>query len=274
MASIFPSPAPTLPDFETLLLKGALHASAPIHFCYSYVLHKDVPKAVLLTPSRERFVRALKSYKDEWVHKHGGDGLTCKASSRVDVLYPPTPSHLTFLLSMFHEVLEGREDFLQPKTTFATAPSLILLHELTSYFVEDAEATVSSYLTLIHHALNAVSTMSAQTGKPIALAVFDSGLEDLRLPLVKPVSLVAEDGTLDEAKRENIAYLVQRYFEWTGTIEEDVPSPAGWQETSLTTLRRCSCRLRCVGGQAADQKDIVWQWTEEQSFSNSVVFSW
>lgn len=86
MATIFPNPAPTLPDFETLLLKGTLHASAPIHFCYSYVLHHDIPKAILFTPSRAKFVHSLKSYGDNWISKHGGDGLMCKAASRVDVL--------------------------------------------------------------------------------------------------------------------------------------------------------------------------------------------
>ncbi|EKM59346.1 uncharacterized protein PHACADRAFT_136950 [Phanerochaete carnosa HHB-10118-sp] len=86
MATIFPAPAPTLPDLETLLLKGSFHASAPIHLCYSYVLHYDAPKAVLLTPSRARFVHSLKSFNDEWIRKHGSDGLTCKATSKVDVL--------------------------------------------------------------------------------------------------------------------------------------------------------------------------------------------
>jgi hypothetical protein len=86
MATLFPSPSPVLPDFQTLLIKGDIHASAPIHFCYSWVLEHDVLKAVLLTPSRAQFVHSLKNFKDEWVSKHGSDGLTCKAASRVNVL--------------------------------------------------------------------------------------------------------------------------------------------------------------------------------------------
>lgn len=59
------------------------------------------------------------------------------------------------------------------------------------------------------------------------LAVFDSGLETLRLPLVKPVSLTDEDGQpISEVRRENVAFLVQRYFEWTGTIEEGTCLPS------------------------------------------------
>lgn len=49
------------------------------------------------------------------------------------------------------------------KTTFATAPSLIVLHELSSYFADDSEATISSYLALVHHALSTVVTLTAQT---------------------------------------------------------------------------------------------------------------
>ncbi|GJE84396.1 hypothetical protein PsYK624_004720 [Phanerochaete sordida] len=277
MATIFPSPAPALPDFESLLLKGALHASAPIHFCYSYVLHYDIPKAVLVTPSRERLVRALKQYNDDWVRERGGDGLTCKAASRVDVLYPKTPSHLVFLLTLFHEALGTKEDYLHPKTTFATAPSLIVLHELSSYFLEDPEATVSSYLTLIHHALSTVSSLTAQTGKRVALAIIDSGLEDLRLPLVKPVSLVVDDGAIpaaENSRRESVAYLVQRYFDWTGTIEEDITSPSEWQETVITTLHKRCCRFRRAGGQGGEQDETIWHWTEEFSPPNGVRFSW
>lgn len=57
------------------------------------------------------------------------------------ISYPPTPVHLTLLLSLFHQALDGKEDFLHAKTTFATAPSLIVLCELSSFFAEDPEAT-------------------------------------------------------------------------------------------------------------------------------------
>lgn len=61
--------------------------------------------------------------------------LNCRVS------HPPSPKHVALLLSLFHEALDGREDFLNAKTTFATAPSLIVLCELSSFFVDDPEAT-------------------------------------------------------------------------------------------------------------------------------------
>jgi hypothetical protein len=45
------------------------------------------------------------------------------------------------VLSVLHEALDRKDDFLHVKTTFATAPSLVVLHELSLYFVDDPEAT-------------------------------------------------------------------------------------------------------------------------------------
>lgn len=58
--------------------------------------------------------------------------------------YPPSPAHLSLLLSLFHEALFGKEDFLHNKTTFATSPSLIVLCELSSYFDQDPETTYAT----------------------------------------------------------------------------------------------------------------------------------
>lgn len=129
-----------------------------------------------------------------------------------------------------------------------------------------------------------------------ALAIFDSGLGDLRLPLLRPVSpgLVSENGQADSSsiRRESVRYLVQRYFEWTGIFEQgkqavdvtfrktielsvDVMSPGAWQESFVTTLRSCSCRLRRVKRDVEDEdEEIVWQWREELSPSHDVIFSW
>lgn len=56
--------------------------------------------------------------------------------------YPPSPAHLTFLLSLFHEALfDNEQDFVHLKTTFASTPSLIVLCEPSCFFQEDQEAT-------------------------------------------------------------------------------------------------------------------------------------
>ena len=54
--------------------------------------------------------------------------------------YPPTSGHLMVLLSMFHEALVGEDDILHSKITLAEAPSLIVLCDLSSYFLDDASA--------------------------------------------------------------------------------------------------------------------------------------
>lgn len=282
MASFFPPPCPTLADFQSLLVKGSVHASAPVHFSLSYVLQHDVEKAVVLSPSRAQFTVALKDYRDGWITENGGDGRTNKASSKVDILYPPTSAHVTFLLSLFHEALDGKEDFLHPKTTFSTAPSLIVLCELSSFFLGDQDATVSSYLGLISHALSATSALSSQTGKPTALAVFDSGLSDLRLPLVKPPSSIVDPEFQETqtsqppaVRRESVAYLVERFFEWTATIEENDADPAVVEGRPATTIKICSCRIqRTFQGSEAETKEIIWNWREELAPSNGIVFSW
>lgn len=136
------------------------------------------------------------------------------------------------------------------------------------------------------------------SGKTAALAIFDSGLLDLRLPLMKPV-IISEGVDQQETqpsntRREPIAFLAQRYFEWIATIEEgegdpgsyyrrnvitcpvlDVVSPAAWQEFAISTVRSCSCHLRrTIDGSADEQHEIFWQWREERSASKGVIFSW
>ena len=87
MATVFPLPSPTLPDFTTLLLKGPYHASAPIHPCLSHLANRPESRAVLLTPSRENFVAALRDFNDDWLNECGGYGAVSQVLSRVDVLF-------------------------------------------------------------------------------------------------------------------------------------------------------------------------------------------
>jgi hypothetical protein len=76
----------------------------------------------------------------------------------------------------------------------------------------------------MYTALSTLCSFVLCSGKATALAVFDSGLNDLRLPLMRPVSLnFTEQNTQASSpsiRRESVSFLVQRYFEWTGTIEQ------------------------------------------------------
>ena len=70
------------------------------------------------------------------------------------------------------------------------------------------------------------ANLRINSGKATALAIFDSGLSDLRLPLVKPPSSIVDPELQTQAsqppdvRRESVAYLAQRFFEWTATMEE------------------------------------------------------
>ncbi|KAI0747435.1 hypothetical protein BC629DRAFT_1298604 [Irpex lacteus] len=141
MSSIFPLPAPTLPEFDTLLVKGNYHASAPIHLALSYAHAHDAAKVVVLAPSRMHLTADVRKAKDGFLCKNGGNGVVANASRRVEILYPPTPSHLELLLSLFHEAMQDEKDFLHQKTTFSVTPSLIVLCEPSAYLLEARQAT-------------------------------------------------------------------------------------------------------------------------------------
>jgi hypothetical protein len=83
---VFPLPSPVLPEFTTLLLKGPYHASAPIHLCLTHLASRPGQRAVLLTPSRDNFVAALRDLNDDWLNECGGYGAVSQVLSRVDVL--------------------------------------------------------------------------------------------------------------------------------------------------------------------------------------------
>lgn len=87
MATILPQPGPALPDFTTLLLKGKLHASAPIHLALSYVTAHDAQKIVVLAPSQTRFSAEVKELRDGWLNAHGGKGRVAAAAMRINMLY-------------------------------------------------------------------------------------------------------------------------------------------------------------------------------------------
>lgn len=86
MTTLFPLPSPPLPEFTTLLLKGPYHASAPVHLCLTHLANRPGTRAVLLTPSRDNFVTALRDLNDDWLNECGGFGTVSQILSRVEVL--------------------------------------------------------------------------------------------------------------------------------------------------------------------------------------------
>jgi hypothetical protein len=99
MPSLFPPPGPfTLPQSTTLLVKGLYHASAPIHFCLTFIMENPTSKAVFLSPSRQSLTATLQEYNDDWITAHSDNGFISGLSSRISVLFVP--------LSGFHSVAE------------------------------------------------------------------------------------------------------------------------------------------------------------------------
>ncbi|KAH9998368.1 hypothetical protein BJV77DRAFT_749914 [Russula vinacea] len=131
MTTVFPLPNPTLPEFTTLLLKGPYHASAPIHLCLTHLANRPGSRAVLLTPSRENFVAALRDFDDDWLNECGGYGAVTQVLSRVDVFYPSTPVQASLFLSMLRDARPGTA----PSQLEIESPCLVLLHEFSSYFL-------------------------------------------------------------------------------------------------------------------------------------------
>lgn len=86
MISLFPPPSPNLPSFQTLLIQGPYHASAPLHLCLSHARQHSPTKIILTSPSRDEFKSTMQAFNDNWLNIHGGDGLTSGAASQVQVL--------------------------------------------------------------------------------------------------------------------------------------------------------------------------------------------
>ncbi|KAJ3012979.1 hypothetical protein NUW54_g1723 [Trametes sanguinea] len=207
---------PELPDFQSLILKGPYHASAPVHLLLSHTAQHPDAKAILLTPSRRQFKTTLGGLNDEWLSQKSGHGRVCAGAQRTEVFYPPTLAHLRLLLSMLHEYHGAVHD---AKTTLDIAPSMLILHEVSSYFnAPSSEATVSAYLSVISSALALTNSWSPQCLQASKLVVFDSGLADLKLPILKPLAF-GDSAEEPQRNRGTLAILLERYFEWTAEVQ-------------------------------------------------------
>ncbi|KDQ21053.1 hypothetical protein BOTBODRAFT_183713 [Botryobasidium botryosum FD-172 SS1] len=245
--SLFPdlTASTLLPPFRTLLITGCYPPSAPIHLALSHLsgqnsatgILRKKQRVLLITPSRGDFSSRLEAYNDERLNAQSGHGQMTHLLSKIDILYAPTPAHLTLLLSMLHipsATPPLSENIRDPKVALHDPPSLVILHELGSYFSssEAREAhTLSEYVALVANALSALQYLSIHQNDPDPrLVLFDSGVRDLRLPLLKPLPsqdlLMPEDYGESSSRKERVFDAVKRYFEWVGDVEllEYIPS--------------------------------------------------
>lgn len=277
MARMFPTSDPSLPPYKSLIIQGDYHPSAPIHMCLS------VPtgaKTLLLSSARQALIRSLQEYNDEWLLSDSGTGNTCRSSSEVDIFYPPTPNHLVVLLSAFRTHEASNPVPLDSKATLDSVPSLLVLHELSAYFLpmnENDSHTIASYLQLVNYALALASFLSPESQTPMRFALFDSQLDKLKLPVLRTPTVPAFDGeeSGDETPRpESVAFVAHKYFEWVGTFDRsDTNSLSDGSE-----VRRCTLTLHKQGSDI--KSDIVWRWSEVPERAHSrceglaIAFSW
>lgn len=158
MSSFFPLPSPVLPDFQSLLVTGPFHASALIHLCLTHLSDKPPrTRIIIFSPARQKLSRSILEFNDDWLNECGGYGAVAHVLSRVDIQfvsmscsitladprsdqywrsYVPSPLHLKFMLSMLR-VSDTQEHLAHPpKATLDSPPSLLVLHDLSTYFID------------------------------------------------------------------------------------------------------------------------------------------
>ncbi|KAK0490624.1 hypothetical protein IW261DRAFT_1433219 [Armillaria novae-zelandiae] len=270
MISLFPGFEPQLPSFTSLMIQGPYHASAPIHLALSHTSQANSSSAVFLSPSRQLVTVALKEYNDLWLATHSGQGRVSEMSSRVNMLYPPTPTHLAFLLASFEVSEHGPAHTLHPKTTLDAPPGLIILHELSAYFLSDVESnptshpwTIPSYMSLVIRALSLASFLSSEFSGGTSVVLFDSQLHRLKLPVMKQ-DYHYDNESQNRARSEAVGPLMQKYFQTIGTFEQ-VNDNSELPESDPIRKRLCLCK--------AGQGDPVnsWSWNEKRTGLGTII---
>ncbi|THV03285.1 hypothetical protein K435DRAFT_715656 [Dendrothele bispora CBS 962.96] len=289
MPSLLPFSDLQLPNFKSLLVQGPYHPSAPIHLALTHTAQQE--NFITLFLSAAQLGDVLKDYNDRHLNSHSGLGNTSEVSSRIKIFYPPSPAHLSVLLSLFHKPSPSNPGVHHPNVTLSGAPSLIILYELSSYFLPQVESqptshswTLASYLTLVMRTFSAIaqrfqleiSQSGVSTGHQIlsrrpstgdlrtTVALFDSQLYRLKLPVHKSPSASDDDMRAPDnaARTVDVATYLYKYFEWIIVAEcEDFSDPP-------TIPQECvSKKVRLKLSRSASLDDVVeiWTWIERRS---------
>lgn len=139
--------------------------------------------------------------------------------------YPPSAKHWLLLLSLFRP-LQNSTDAPYNIAMLPHAPSIIVLHEPSSYFLtsdsqsQPVQAELTQYLQLVTAALSLSSFLSV-SGEAIPVVLFDSRLQELWMPIIRPASptrrITSEEDT-HPARKEHVERFVEKYFEWVGNV--------------------------------------------------------
>ncbi|KAI6152063.1 hypothetical protein BKA82DRAFT_4106671 [Pisolithus tinctorius] len=214
-------------QFKTLLIHGAYPQSTPLRVSLSIA---QCERAILISPSRQSLLRDLGNCDDDWLRSSSGSGVVSKISSRVRIFYPPTPKHVVALLSLLRCLdSDNATDVIEPKATVDPPPCLFILHEPSAYFLNDqirCPSTLSSYLLLITHARAITEYFSSRRSNPAkstSLVVFDSRLDQLKLPLFQVPSdpgFDAQEERDNNPRLEPVLSPAKRCFDIVGTFQE------------------------------------------------------
>ncbi|KIM68701.1 hypothetical protein SCLCIDRAFT_105024, partial [Scleroderma citrinum Foug A] len=118
-------------------------------------------------------------------------------------------------------------DGVDPKAIVDPAPCLLVLYEPSAYFLQENvldHHTISSYLLLVTHARALVQFFASMNSSlsPPSLVVFDSKLEQLKLPILRLPSKVVFDPQQaqdDIPRPESVILFVEKYFDMVGTFQ-------------------------------------------------------
>ncbi|CAE6412524.1 unnamed protein product [Rhizoctonia solani] len=238
--SIFPpNTLPNLPpNFSSLLIQGPYPPSAPIHLCLSHL--QSGPKSnkpVLISPSSKHLVSQLEGYNDAWLHKHAMDGAVAEDLHQIDIFYPQTHKHLRLLLARLRTYSTPSSE-ADTKTCITRVPTLLILHELSEYFLvgDDPELpTLSTYMQLVIDAIACLTFLGKSSEAAIRsrLVLFDTNLVNLTLPFFQPV-LLSEINQVPTNRKVRTIEGLKKVIGWIGTVErvDEIPSSQA-DETEL-----------------------------------------
>lgn len=100
-SSLFPSPpGPSLPSFNSLLVRGPYPPSAPLHLCLSHI-QANAGNVLFLSPSRQAFATPLQDFNDQWLTTNAAKGQHLNLLSRVQIQYDVCSSTLWCIRLMF-----------------------------------------------------------------------------------------------------------------------------------------------------------------------------
>jgi hypothetical protein len=171
MPSLFSNGAPLLPEFSGLLVKGPFRPSTPVNLALSHVeeYRGQNPMVLWLTPSYDNVIEALNTSDPELIRRIG-TGKLVESSLKIQALYsiffldqvlplhlcfscPSTPADFSLLLSALQcpSIFDDKSHLVACTTTLRNPPSLIILSEMSQYFLssESSESESRVYQAFI-----------------------------------------------------------------------------------------------------------------------------